>query len=73
MNDVVNYCIIDALHYQKLMIKLSQINKYREITSIAHVSLFDSHYCANGMKVRNLLGAHSFKHDIVFSIRIPKI
>src|SRR3954471_16598861 len=54
------------------MIKLSQINEYREVAFIAYVILFNSHYCANGMKVRNLLGACSFKRDIVFSTKIPK-
>ena len=54
------------------MIKLSQINEYREVTSIAHISLFDSYYRANEMKVRNLLGARSFKRDMVFSTRIPE-
>jgi len=33
------------------LVKLSQINDYKEVASIAHVSLFDSHYRANGMKV----------------------
>ena len=51
MCKVANYCIIDALYCQELMVKLSVINDYREIASISHVSLFDSHYRANGMKV----------------------
>ncbi|CAI2197435.1 13192_t:CDS:1, partial [Funneliformis geosporum] len=70
MREVANYCIIDALRCQELLVKLSQINDYREVTSIAHVSLFDSHYRANGMKVRNLLGAYSFKRDMVFNSRV---
>ncbi|RIB08439.1 hypothetical protein C2G38_2211662 [Gigaspora rosea] len=43
-----------------------------EVASIAYVSLFDSHYCANGMKVRNLLGAYAFKREMVISTRIPE-
>ncbi|GBB87524.1 hypothetical protein RclHR1_00140028 [Rhizophagus clarus] len=70
MREVANYCIIDALRCQELMVKLSIINDYREVTSIAHVSLFDSHYRANGMKVRNLLGAYAFKRDMLFSTRV---
>ncbi|PKK61378.1 DNA/RNA polymerase [Rhizophagus irregularis] len=70
MREVANYCIIDALHCQELLVKLSQINDYREVASIAHVSLFDSHYRANGMKVRNLLGAYAFKRDMLFSTRV---
>ena len=61
MREVANYCIIDALRCQKLIVKLSVINDYREIASISHVSLFDLHYRANGMKVRNLLGAYAVK------------
>src|SRR5271170_6372397 len=70
MRKVANYCIIDALHCQELLVTLSQINDYREVASIAHVSLFDSHYRANRMKVRNLLGAYAFKRDMVFSTRV---
>jgi DNA polymerase elongation subunit (family B) len=70
MREVAHYCIIDALRCQELLVKLSQINDYREVASIAHVSLFDSHYRANGMKVRNLLGAYAFKRNIVFSTRV---
>jgi DNA polymerase elongation subunit (family B) len=70
MHKVAHYCIIDALRCQKLLVKLSQINDYREVASIAHVSLFDSHYCANGMKIRNLLGAYAFKRNMVFSTRV---
>ncbi|PKK58785.1 hypothetical protein RhiirC2_795764 [Rhizophagus irregularis] len=51
MREVVNYCIIDALRCQELLVKLSVINDYREVASIAYVSLFDAHYHANGMKV----------------------
>ncbi|CAB5210814.1 unnamed protein product [Rhizophagus irregularis] len=43
-----------------------------EVASIAYISLFDSHYRANGMKVRNLLGAYAFKRDMLFSARIPE-
>src|SRR5436305_15228160 len=70
MCEVANYCIIDVLHCQELLVKLSVINDYREVASIAYVSLFDAHYRANGMKVRNLLGAYAIKRDIVFSTRV---
>ncbi|PKY59825.1 ribonuclease H-like protein [Rhizophagus irregularis] len=51
MREVANYCIIDTLRCQELLVKLNQINDYREVASIAYVSLFDVHYRANGMKV----------------------
>ncbi|PKK57795.1 DNA/RNA polymerase [Rhizophagus irregularis] len=72
MREVAYYCIIDALRCQELLVKLSQINEYREVASIAYISLFDSHYRANGMKVQNLLGAYAFKRDMLFSARIPE-
>ncbi|RIB19688.1 ribonuclease H-like domain-containing protein [Gigaspora rosea] len=72
MHEVADYCIIDPLRCQELLVKLRQINDYREVASIAYVSLFDSHYRVNGMKVRNLLGAYAFKRDMVISTRIPE-
>ena len=68
MHEVVNYCIIDALRCQELVVKRNVINDYREVASIAYVSLFDTHYHANGMKVRNLLGTYATKHNMLFSI-----
>ncbi|RIB04471.1 hypothetical protein C2G38_2222263 [Gigaspora rosea] len=41
-----------------------------EVASIAYVSLFDTHYRANGMKVQNLLGACAIKRDMVISTRV---
>ncbi len=70
MREVANYCIIDALRCQELLVKLSVINDYKEVASIAYVSLFDAHYRANGMKVQNLLDAYAVKRDIVFSTRV---
>ncbi|RIB03758.1 hypothetical protein C2G38_2049015 [Gigaspora rosea] len=70
MHGVADYCIIDALHCQELMVKCNIINDYREVASIAYISLFDSHYYAIGMKVCNLLGAEAWAQDILFSMRI---
>ncbi len=67
MHEVANYCIIDALRCQELVIKRNIINDYREVASIAYVSLFDTHYRANGMKVRNLLDAYATKRNMLFS------
>jgi len=39
---------------------------------IATISLFDSYYHANRMKVQNLLGTYAFKCNIVFSTRVCK-
>ncbi|PKK58421.1 hypothetical protein RhiirC2_720530 [Rhizophagus irregularis] len=60
----------DPSQTTELLVKLSVINDYREVASIAYVSLFDSHYRANGMKIRNLLGTYAFKRNMVFSTRV---
>jgi DNA polymerase elongation subunit (family B) len=67
IHEIVNYCIIDALRCQELIVKRNVINDYREVASIAYVSLFDTHYRANGMRVRNLLGAYAAKRNMLFS------
>jgi DNA polymerase elongation subunit (family B) len=68
MKVVVEYCIVDAKRCQQLMVKRNVINDYREVSSIAYVSLFDSHYYANGMKVCNLLGEEAWKRDILITM-----
>ncbi|CAI2188895.1 17631_t:CDS:2, partial [Funneliformis geosporum] len=50
MCKIAKYCIIDALSCQQLMIKHNVINEYREVASIAFISLFDTHYFAIEMK-----------------------
>jgi len=69
---IAKYCIKDALSCQELMVKRNVINDYREVASIAYVSLFDSHYYAGGMKVCNLLGAEAWKRDILITLISPK-
>ena len=60
MHEIVNYCVIDALRCQELMVKENIIKDYREVASIAYISLFDTHYYAIGTKVSNLLGAEAW-------------
>jgi DNA polymerase elongation subunit (family B) len=67
MREVAKYCIIDTLSCQRLMVKRNVINEYREIASIAFISLFDTHYFAIGMKVRNLLSAGAWQEGILTS------
>src|SRR3954454_20863720 len=67
MREVAKYCIIDALSCQRLMVKRNVINEYREIASIAFISLFDTHYFAIGMKVRNLLSAGAWQEGLLTS------
>ncbi|CAG8438855.1 8525_t:CDS:2 [Funneliformis mosseae] len=60
IREIAEYCIIDALSCQQLMIKRNVINEYREVASIAFISLSDAHYFAIGMKVSNLLSVYVF-------------
>ncbi|PKK59165.1 DNA/RNA polymerase [Rhizophagus irregularis] len=67
MREVAKYCIIDALSCQRLMVKQNAINEYREVASIAFISLSDAHYFAIGMKVSNLLSASAWREGILTS------
>ncbi|RIA94647.1 hypothetical protein C1645_817698 [Glomus cerebriforme] len=67
MRKIAKYCIIDALSCQRLMIKRNVINEYREVVSIAFLSLFDAHYFAEEMKVCNLLDANAWQNGILIS------
>ena len=68
MHEVAKYCIIDALSCQRLMVKHNAINKYREVASVAFLSLFDAHYFVGGMKVCNLLSASAWQRGILSSM-----
>jgi|SRR6266542_3119606 len=68
MHEVAEYYIIDAISCQRLMVKYNAINKYREVTSVAFISLYDSHYFAVEMKVCNLLSAGIWQKGILTSI-----
>ncbi|CAG8743819.1 21428_t:CDS:1, partial [Rhizophagus irregularis] len=62
IREVAEYCIIDAISCQQLMVKCNAINEYREVVSVAFISLYDSHYFAVEMKVRNLLSAVLYRN-----------
>src|SRR4051794_12195110 len=68
MHEVAEYCIIDTISCQRLMVKRNVINEYREVVSVAFILLYDSHYFAVGMKVRNLLSASTWRKGILTSI-----
>ncbi|PKC54167.1 DNA/RNA polymerase, partial [Rhizophagus irregularis] len=50
MHEIANYCTIDALRCQELAVRHNIINDYREVASIAYITLFDTHYYAIGTK-----------------------
>ncbi|CAG8761715.1 6267_t:CDS:1, partial [Gigaspora rosea] len=70
--EVANYCVIDALRYQELMVRHNVINDYREVTSIVYMSLSDSYYFAGGVKVCNLLGAKAWSSNMLCSMIASK-
>ncbi|CAG8603214.1 4835_t:CDS:1 [Funneliformis mosseae] len=49
------------------MIKHNIINEYREVVSIAFISLFDAYYFAIGMKVSNFLSTSTWQKGILTS------
>ncbi|MHB2028940.1 MAG: DNA polymerase domain-containing protein [Acidimicrobiales bacterium] len=67
MGDVAYYCDIDCLRPQQLLIKRAIITEKREKANLARVSLHDTFYYADGMKVRNLIGRYCFKRGYAFS------
>src|SRR3989337_3212546 len=67
MREVAEYCIIDAISCQRLMVKRNAINEYRAVESVSFLSLYDAHYFAGGMKVCNLLGASAWQRGLLTS------
>ena len=67
MCEITEHCIINVLSCQRLIIKRNVINKYKEVASVTFISLYDSHYFAIGMKVRNLLSASAWQEEILTS------
>lgn len=67
MTDIGYYCVIDCIRPHQLLVKRLIVNEKREISSLSYVSLYDSFYRADGMKVCNLIGAYCNKRDVAFS------
>lgn len=67
MADVGYYCIIDCVRPQQLYVKRTIVPDKRELSTMSYVSLYDSFYRADGMKVCNVIGAYCHKRDIAFS------
>jgi DNA polymerase elongation subunit (family B) len=57
MSFVVKYCLVDAFQLQQLETVRSVVSDKRELSNMSFVSLYDSYFRANGMKVRNLIAA----------------
>jgi len=65
--DVGYYCIIDCVRPQQLYVRRMIIPDKRELSTMSYVSLSDSFYRADGMKVRNLIGAYCADVGMAFS------
>jgi DNA polymerase elongation subunit (family B) len=67
MRDVAYYCTIDTIRPQQLCVKRAIIPDKRELSTMSYVSLYDSFFRADGMKVRNLIGSYAHRREIQFS------
>lgn len=67
MADVGYYCVIDCIRPQQLYVKRSIVPDKRELSNMSYVSLSDSFYRADGMKVRNLIGSYCYDRGMAFS------
>lgn len=67
MSLVCYYCVIDAYRCQQLYVARSIVDDKRELSNMSYVSLYDSFYRANGMKVRNLIARYCNENGIMFS------
>jgi DNA polymerase elongation subunit (family B) len=65
--DVGFYCFIDCLRPQQLCVKRVIVMDKRELGTSSYTSLYDSVFRADGMRVRNLLGAYARIYDLAFS------
>lgn len=67
MSLVCYYCVVDAYRCQQLYVVRSIIDDKRELSNMSYVSLYDSFYRANGMKVRNLIAKYCHENGVMFS------
>lgn len=67
MADIGYYCVIDCVRPQQLYVKRTIVPDKRELSNMSYVSLYDSFYRADGMKVRNVIGSYCHRRDIAFS------
>lgn len=73
MGDVVYYCAVDCIRPHELLVKRLIVVDKRELSTLAYVSLYDSYYRADGMKVRNLIGNAAHRFGIAFSNSRPDV
>lgn len=69
LREIAYYCIVDAISVQRLLVKRSIISDYREISSLAYLSLSDTYYYAGGIRVCNLVAAYAWDANILINMK----
>ncbi len=64
LTEVVHYCYIDCFRLHQLIYKNNIIQDRRAVSLLAHTSMFDAFYRANGCKVRNLIIANAYDKNL---------
>ena len=67
MYDIAKYCVVDAFRCQQLWCIRSIFDDKSELANLSYAPLADSFYRANGIKVRNLIGAGCYERGFMFS------
>lgn len=65
------YCVIDCVRPQQLYVKRVIVPEKRELSTMSFVTLADSFYRADGMKVMNLIGSYCHRRNVAFSAARP--
>lgn len=67
VSQVLEYCIVDGIRLQDLMVKTSFIRDKRQLGALSFVDMYSSTYRADGMKVRNITFAYARKRNLHIS------
>lgn len=67
MTDVAYYCVVDCVRPHQLLHKCAIFLEKKEISNLAYLPLYESYYRADGLKVRNFVGATMCERGIAFS------
>jgi DNA polymerase elongation subunit (family B) len=67
MAEVMDYCLVDAMRCQELLLAKNIITDMREIGVRSFTSMYECIYLADAMKVKNLILHEAIKYGIEFS------
>jgi DNA polymerase elongation subunit (family B) len=68
MREIAYYCIVDTVSVQRLLVKRGIITDYREVATLAYITLSDAYLYAGGLKVRNLVGSYACRLGILINM-----